>query len=101
MKNLPLLIVLSAALTALPCFADTLSDGIAAFKNGDFKAAIKHLQARIKQAPSDSVAHYYLASSYNRAKENALAIAEYKYCVMLNNDRNVFTNATITLKNLK
>ena len=100
MRRLPL--ALFIALAAVPAAAaDNLQDGIAAFNRMDYGTATSKLQARVKEAPEDSVAHYYLGCAYAKTNQTSRATAEYSFCIQLNNNTQVTTYARTALSNLQ
>lgn len=63
----------------LPVFASSyLMRGIAAYKRNDYARAQTFLRQAIKDAPEDSVAHYYLANTLVKLKNPTAARAEFK-----------------------
>lgn len=55
--------------------------GIAAFKRGDYAAALKTLALRARQTPEDPIVYYYLGNCYLQAKQNDQAAHMFSACV--------------------
>jgi thioredoxin 1 len=89
-------LLMSSTLTSLS--ADGLTQAINTYKSGQYKQAIKQLEAYNATHPGDTQAHYYLALCYHNEYQLTSARNEYQWVITHGKDPNIKANAQAGLQ---
>lgn len=95
-----ILLISSLLVLQLPCRAQDFSEFLAAFNSSDFKQAISSGEDFIKRYPKHAEARYYLARSYMKQGQAALAEAQLHTALSLDPAEEVRTNCIAALKEI-
>ncbi|MBX9573260.1 MAG: tetratricopeptide repeat protein [Candidatus Obscuribacterales bacterium] len=94
------LILLSMLCMQLPCYAQDLSEFMAAFNGADYKQAVSMGEDFIKRYPKHAEARYYLARSYMKSGQLPLAELQLHTALSLDTSDEVRTNCIAALKEI-
>ncbi len=94
------ILISSLLVLQLPCFAQDFSEFLAAFNSSDFKQAISTGEDFIKRYPKHAEARYYLARSYMKQGQAALAEAQLHTALSLDPGEEVRSNCIAALKEI-
>jgi hypothetical protein len=86
----------------LPALADSvLMRGIDAYRKNDYAHAQAYLRQAIKDAPEDSVAHYYMGNTMVKLKNSAGARSEFQKASDSSETEDISENCKIALQKLQ
>lgn len=90
MKRVLITIALCLFIGSNICFADEtsiLTDGIQAYKNGDYELCITKMKEVVKDDPTSALSYYYLGLAYSKTGKNILAVRNYDKVITLGSDK--------------
>lgn len=71
----------------------SISDGIEAYKKGNFEDCISKMKCIVKDDPTSVIGYYYLGLAYSQTGQKLLAIQNYNKVINLNSDSTMTTLA--------
>jgi tetratricopeptide (TPR) repeat protein len=72
--------------SAIAASVPSLSDGIEAYKNGNYEDCISKMKYIVKDDPTSVIGYYYLGLAYSKTGQKLLAIQNYNKVINLNSD---------------